>query len=232
MKINYLWNQIRKNQKAFTLVEVLLTLTIIGIVAALVIPILIADLQKARTKALIKENFTIVNQAVTSLIADNGGDLTNVYANQCTFMSALSTKLNVAKDCSAGSNLPPCPSPYTYDTTYKYLTQDNYMEVRSGGNGFPILFLSNGAMLIVAGWYPKCDSACGTLPMTKCASLFIDINGWNEPDNIVGSDVFPVYIMPKTSILPSGTGTANFGGDCTDVANTTGASCTQYYLYN
>ena len=56
---------IKKNKKcAFTLAEVLITLGIIGIVAAMTIPIMIGKYQKQETMALLKKTYSELNQAI------------------------------------------------------------------------------------------------------------------------------------------------------------------------
>lgn len=61
-----------KNSKAFTLAEVLITLGIIGIVAALTIPSLMTHFKKIRTVAQLKESYSIMQQAIKLSQEDNG----------------------------------------------------------------------------------------------------------------------------------------------------------------
>lgn len=49
--------RICRSLKGFTLAEVLITLGIIGVVAAITIPSLISKVQKAQIEALVKENY-------------------------------------------------------------------------------------------------------------------------------------------------------------------------------
>ncbi len=62
----------RKNILAFTLAEVLITLGIIGIVAALTIPSLMTHFQKIRTVTQLKESYSIMQQAIKLSQEDNG----------------------------------------------------------------------------------------------------------------------------------------------------------------
>src|SRR5574344_1906017 len=59
-------------EKAFTLAEVLIVLGIIGIVAAMTIPQLISNYQKAATVSQLKKTYSMLNQALKASIADNG----------------------------------------------------------------------------------------------------------------------------------------------------------------
>lgn len=60
------------NQKGFTLAEVLITLGIIGIVAALTLPALIQNHKKSETTARLKKFYSIMAQAVLMSENDNG----------------------------------------------------------------------------------------------------------------------------------------------------------------
>lgn len=55
------------NKYAFTLAEVLITMGIIGIVAALTIPALIANYQKQVTVDRLKKSFSVISNALLLL---------------------------------------------------------------------------------------------------------------------------------------------------------------------
>lgn len=61
-----------KIEKAFTLAEVLITLGIIGIVAAMTLPTLVAKHQKVVLEARLKKNYSVISQALVSSFAENG----------------------------------------------------------------------------------------------------------------------------------------------------------------
>jgi prepilin-type N-terminal cleavage/methylation domain-containing protein len=58
--------------KAFTLAEVLITLAVIGIVAALTMPALIANYQKKVTAIRVKHFYSMFSQAIRLSEAENG----------------------------------------------------------------------------------------------------------------------------------------------------------------
>lgn len=62
-----------KKINAFTLAEVLITLGIIGVVAAITIPMLITNYQKRQVVTQLKEAYSIMQQAVKLSEEDNGG---------------------------------------------------------------------------------------------------------------------------------------------------------------
>ena len=52
-----------KNKQAFTLAEMLITLGIIGVVAAMTIPALMAHFQQEQTVTRLKKALSVINQA-------------------------------------------------------------------------------------------------------------------------------------------------------------------------
>lgn len=67
---------LRLKKRAFTLAEVLITLGIIGVVAALTMPTLIANYQKKATVTKLKKFYSLMNQAIQRSEAENG-EITN-----------------------------------------------------------------------------------------------------------------------------------------------------------
>lgn len=63
-----------KNRKGFTLAEVLVTLAVIGVVAALTIPSIIGSSNEKIAKTSIKKALSVLNQALTMSIAQNEVD--------------------------------------------------------------------------------------------------------------------------------------------------------------
>ena len=59
-------------KKAFTLAEVLITLTIIGVIAALTIPNLMSKWEDQHTVSAVKEAYSILNNAIKMAVAENG----------------------------------------------------------------------------------------------------------------------------------------------------------------
>ena len=61
-----------KSRFGFTLAEVLITLGIIGVVAAMTLPLLIGNYQKKATVAKLQKSYTILSQALKQSELDNG----------------------------------------------------------------------------------------------------------------------------------------------------------------
>lgn len=61
-----------KKRNAFTLAEVLITLGIIGIVAAMTLPIIVEDYRKKATAEALRKSYAELNQVLTMAISDYG----------------------------------------------------------------------------------------------------------------------------------------------------------------
>lgn len=87
-------NTPRNDKRAFTLSEVLITLGVIGVVAAMTMPILIQNHQKHETVTKLKKVYSIVNQAIKMSEAEYGDieywDITEcANGKNCTYDEAV-----------------------------------------------------------------------------------------------------------------------------------------------
>lgn len=60
-----------KNKLGFTLAEILLALTIIGVLTSIIMPVLIADIDNMKTSTELKTGYSIINGALQRTTADN-----------------------------------------------------------------------------------------------------------------------------------------------------------------
>lgn len=107
------------NLKAFTLAEVLITLGIIGIVAAMTIPTLMNNIGDAQYKTAYKKAYSVATQAWQKALNDNNivartgwGDASAKVTN----FNAFKSYFNVATDCT--SNNTQCWAMSTNDEYY------------------------------------------------------------------------------------------------------------------
>ena len=59
-------------KRGFTLAEVLITLGIIGVVAAMTLPALVGNYKKAQTISQLKKVYSTLSQSLLSSVYDNG----------------------------------------------------------------------------------------------------------------------------------------------------------------
>lgn len=183
---------IKMNKLAFTLAEVLLTLGIIGIVAAITLPVLLQNIQAKELRNAFKSVYSDVAQMAAQLRADNGGTLEGVFTDtdQAGAISTISSYLSAITVCnntSAGL----CRS----YTTYNYLgvsttTWNNYSFI-----------LKNGAKLRIpgSGWV---NASCPSGPSSMCMGFSVDVNGLTPP-NTTGKDIFFIRLQADRTV-PAG----------------------------
>ena len=62
----------KKNNKAFSLAEILITVVILGILAAITVTSLIKNYQKTQTLTKLKKTYSAINQAIDISVIENG----------------------------------------------------------------------------------------------------------------------------------------------------------------
>lgn len=222
-------------KKGFTLAEVLITLGIIGIVAAMTIPTLINNYQKEQTVVQYKKTFSEISQAMKMAEVDNGSmdtwDFSSAGAD-----NAVRTKLfadtylfpyiKTIKQC-VGADAGCWKAPASLSNNYGYLGLPMPAGYQSAimSNGYSIYFWKSS--LIGAGSH---------------AVVWVDIDGPQRGRGMIGKDVFGIKInlndgtgapAQKMGVYPIGLGyTPMFTRDellsgCTKTDNTStaGGNC-------
>lgn len=173
--------------KGFTLAEVLITLGVIGIVAALTMPSISANVQKNILKNQTKKALNVYSQALTQTVESMGGDVdcyygeTGVAFSGCpNFLTEFTKNLKIIKTCLGNAMNDGCIPQYS-----------SYAAGGSGCGGFSeeaintqdkVYVLSDGSLII------------SYLPAGGMYPLFaFDINGKKGP-NKPGYDLFGISI--------------------------------------
>lgn len=218
---------------AFTLAEVLITLGIIGIVAALTIPTLINNYQKAQTVTQYKKAFSEITQAFKLAEVDNGSmdtwDFSSAGADAAARTKLFSDTylfpyLKTIKQC-VGADTGCWKAPASLSNKYGYLTlpMPGGCQSAVAVSGYSIYFWKS--TVIDAGSH---------------VAIFVDIDGPNKGKGMLGRDVFGIKInlnggdpTQKMGIFPMGASSIPLlsrdglftGCSKTDSANTAGSFC-------
>lgn len=225
-----------KNKIAFTLAEVLITLGIVGIVAAMTLP---AFVQKHNEKVIVsklKKSYSTMQQAYLMAVKDKGTpDLWGLVDNLTSenddiydvnnFLYHLKDYLKIIKYC--GKEVKGCWA----DTKTLYGAMFNYHESASR---YSKAVLADGSNILTFVTSPECKGASGHVK-DICGFYRVDINGDKEP-NSMGRDVFTFYIT-KTRIIPAGSQMEgniaySFTNSCRDAKTQEGRGCTAWVIYN
>ena len=215
---------------AFTLSEVLITLAVIGIVAAITIPTVIANYNEHDKIAKIRKNYATLNNALSLSIALGGDDLYDVAENDFKtvenyFNNYLKDRLSTIKVCYDKKGC------WNKGDT-KNLNGSNVYYNRTGvGVGADIItaVLADGTFINVDVYgAASIWKYFGTKVENNGLVIFFDINGEKKP-NTVGKDIFPL-IYSSTGIKPvyNDKTQAEIDKDCSSTG--TGYSCIRRYL--
>lgn len=187
-----------KYKEGFTLAEVLITLGVIGIIAALTIPTLVQNYQKNQTLTQLKSVYSMLNNALDMSKPDNGTNVNNWYvpsdseANASTYFAEnyLLPYLKTSSTCGTNTS-GNCLHRIGYLTNKTSPTKTFY-NISGTSNQYSFILL-NGAIVCVHV-FNMADTAVGNSRVT----IYVDVNGKKQP-NIMGNDVFLIELGGFTS---------------------------------
>ena len=182
----------------FTLAEVLITLGIIGVVAAMTMPTLLNSTNGAQYRTAYKKALSVLSQAVVLNVALDDYDLSQATTASDTDKSKPSlyalfnNRMNVVSTAETGA----------------WAKTDTVSPVKKSGSDNYTLFFNDG----ITFSFPKTKTAC--TEAVPCKGV-IDINGEKNPNKQVAcdstegeckvtnpTDIYPV-VMYDQSVLPS-----------------------------
>ena len=182
----------------FTLAEVLITLGIIGVVAAITIPTLISNYQKTQYVAQLKKVYAQVNQVLIQMASDNGctGNLACLNFTNQDFGDELVKYIKVSKNCQQTANLGCFSSAVSsnYDGSSSRVSEDNDSWYKFiGVDGVAYKTNSTSASRTANNW---AHFGRGTVqPLTQaCNYIEVDINGPVKGPNNRGRDIFHFWV--------------------------------------
>ena len=226
-------NQKVGKQKAFTLAEVLITLGIIGIVAAMTMPMLIGKYKKQVTVTQLKKVYTVLSQMVLQAQEDNGP----VY-----FSTSEQVDPNVAENFFKLYWLPYFNSPtvakegtvpYGVGLPYLYRNGTQFgINIQTEYSSGRLFFTTNDGtsyFVYIMDWDIEYDEDGNQISQTARYAtkqqVWVDLNGI-KPPNIFGKDVFRFNVFFDNNIVrPHGYDktTDQINEDCSHTG--TGNSC-------
>lgn len=210
-------------KNAFTLSEVLITLAVVGIIAAITLPSVINKYKEQETVSKVKKFYSTMSQAYMLSVKDNsypnewhvGNRYTSKVAKQIA--TYLKPYLKISKDCGVNSGC------LNYKKNIKLLKGSSHTQNYDTSPNYYKIILSDGSYIWWRGsddtW---CDSIKGEIS-NVCVIMWTDINGGKEP-NTLGKDIFYGFITI------GGVKSTYTNDDCN--LNGNGWSCLNYILQN
>ncbi len=218
----------------FTLAEVLITLGIIGVVAAMTLPVLIHKLNDRANVSGMKKAYSILSQATLSVAAENPIDSWNMQTADIEgtkdVFELYKPYFKVVKDCGCGKRALGCWSP----SATKALNGKTYFYGHPNGIGdtYCAARLADGINISFDTWTA---SSLGVKESneddTDVYFFYVDVNGDKSP-NTLGLDVFQFVVKKgKHGVIPAGL--ANNSSMCSkdDTTSYAGIDCAAKVLY-
>lgn len=217
------------NKNGFTLAEVLITLGVIGVVAAMTIPTLMNNIQDAQYYTAARKVFSVLSQATEKMVYENSGAIWDNSSSDSTALSkaaadAFVPYLSVIKEDFIEIIHP--NDWVGYKSTTAVQTAD------SAGTRYGLL-LKDGTVIRFIGWQ-NCGSSSGKLT-NRCTLMLVDTNG-NKSPNMFGRDAFAFYVIKDSNgnykVVPSGPDTDMQSCSPGSTTTTTCNGCSEYVINN
>ena len=208
-------------KSAFTLAEVLITLGVIGVVAAITLAVLIQNYQKMVWTKQLQKSYSTLNQGFQKMLADDGVGLLSQTETFSSIGGSLNNGSNGAqyKSCTNSNALDSDNCKDFYKNLGKYFkiisikNRTNYQTYYLDGSETPsyygfssgnTIYLADGSMIILYTFYSQDHSNNINNQMKGRVGIFnIDING-NKGPNKWGRDIFYFQLGDNGLVYPYG----------------------------
>ena len=224
-----------RRKSAFTLAEVLITLGIIGVVAAMTLPALINKTQHQELQTGLKKNYTVLQQALLRAQLDTGEVVKPANYQKVegvtkgSPLKKLLTKyIKNAQDCGGGTEKGSCieNASITGNENAK-----NPYKTFNGKNSVIPNWLDDGQFITTDGTLFLLESAMGDGSTVYPILITVDVNGVQKRPNRWGYDLFTFQLTDSGKLLPvgaEGTSYTDMAKYCslTNTSNQNGVGCT------
>lgn len=178
----------------FTLSEILIALSVIGVVAVLVLPQLVVGQKAAQSKAQFNTAYSLMAKALADMDSDDIDTDPSKYPTR-TFYPVFKNYNRFVVDCggsNTGANTDLCPSA----SDYKNVTM-------TGASARDLL--DDGAFVLNNGMMVAIENCKGcTYGANHNIWLVVDVNGKDKRPNVLGYDLFVFQVMKDGEVLPLG----------------------------
>lgn len=179
-----------KNKRAFTLAEVLITLVIIGVVAAITVPTIIANSKDEEIKSMLKKNHSVIAQALYRYYLEQGYNPSGREFDARTFKDIFKKGFNVLKDYGITGLYSSGKNPDLYK---------NY----TGTSNLDFYIFDDGQFIINDGSLIMIDNPNLGVGKNR-VFISVDVNGPYKKPNRLGKDLFMFQLMDEGLLLPMG----------------------------
>ena len=194
-----------KKQKSFTLAEAIITLAILGVIAALTIPGLTISMQKSEhVSGMIKSYATLANAIKKMNFANDIAEYKKFWTEDDVFWKEFSKQLNIMQICN--NNESGC---FTKENI-KTLKGSDYGS--QNGKNYTLRTADGYCYQYTPGMVEASKFGIQENDAQKSVGLFlVDVNGDGNPNKLGRDLYFYIYVEDK-GIIPAG---YNSSTDCT-----------------
>ena len=198
----------KRKKAAFMLAEVLITLGIIGIIAAMTLPSLINNYKSKELETGFKKNYSAINQAINMYTADTGEILHADELGTVELKKILLKYMDVLHECGAAWG--------SKDCIYNASNQEERSKIYKTYNGKKYIgnlnLFDDGQLVLKDGTLILIENQGIT---DKEVYISFDVNGYRKSPNKYGHDLFTFQLMNDGRLLPMGAEGTDFTNDVT-----------------
>ena len=206
---------------AFTLAEVLITLGIIGIVAAMTMPSLIANHKQKELETGLKKAYSVLQQALLRMSVDRGDVVPSFGLRE--FYSEYIKYFNNAIDCGIDTS-----KNFACGLAQDYKDYSGVVKITSA-------YTDDGQFVLPDGMNIYIQNENGNEDRNANIYISVDVNGAKKRPNKWGHDLFTFQLMSDGKLMPMGMeGTDFYEKECsrTTASNKNGIGCTYEAINN
>lgn len=220
-------NLVNCKKRAFTLAEVLITLAIIGVVAALTMPTLINSINKKHWITGYKKAYSELSQVHQLLNSEAGG----LYMSECRdfddacLRNLFAEKLKVIESCNATT-----PNKCQENSTFLNGAVIGLSNLNINAS-WPTIVTTSGYSVKFRFHISDCSEYSQNYlgRLTTCGWMQIDVNALKKP-NVAGKDIYFVHIY-KNKLVPINKNNLTEEALKEDCKHGEGVGCSTIYLY-
>lgn len=217
------------NKLGFTMTEVLITLGIIGVVAAMTLPALINNQRNKALETALKKNYSAILQALDMYQAETGERISTESVGRHEVKTALMTYMKVLVDCgygvaTEGEACMPNDTSNPDSQKYKNFTGTSTINLNFFDDGQFVL--NDGSFILIENSNKTSGNNDGHIYIS------VDVNGYLKNPNRLGRDLFIFVLDSKGILLPMGAPGTKYYSEteeycsATSSNNMNGAGCT------
>lgn len=221
------FQKINLYKKAFTLAEVLITLGVIGVVAAMTLPSVINTTKHKELETALKKNYSIILQVLQRMELDRGETPKSSNFAYLEFAPEFLKYFNYGKKCSEGSA--ECASKVEDENDSTNTTMIKEYKTYNKSRNVSTTYFDDGKFKTFNEFYMFENQWPNLLIIT------VDVNGILKGPNLWGHDLFSFQLLENGKLVPAGTPGTKFADKNTYCSYTSnnklnGLGCTYYAL--